>query len=69
MFNITSTITLDAIYFWSLERERLLVHVDPKVIQAMAAFVFISVLKDFLIGFYLHWTYEGWVKTSFSSKI
>ena len=34
-------------------------HIDERVIQAMAAFVFISVLKDFLICFYLHWTYEG----------
>ena len=50
---------LDAIYFGSLEKDDILVHVDSKVIQAMAAFVFISVLKDFLIGFYLHWTYEG----------
>jgi len=40
------------------------VHVDSKIIQAMAAFVFISVLKDFLIGFYLHWTYEDPKKVS-----
>ena len=52
----------DAIYFGSLENAYLLVHVDSEVIQAMAAFVYISVLKDFLIGFYLHWTYEGRVE-------
>ena len=56
MFSIS-----DALYFRNLDKNNdTLVHVDQKVIQAMAAFVFISVLKDFLICFYLHWTYEGW---------
>ena len=56
MFSIS-----DALYFRNLDKNNdTLVHVDQKVIQAMAAFVFISVLKDFLICFYLHWTYEAW---------
>ena len=53
-------LNIDALYFRNLDKNNdTLVRVDPIVIQAMAAFVFIAVLKDFLICFYLHWTYEG----------
>ena len=46
-------------YFGQLESENVLVHVDPAVIKAMAAFVFIAVLKDILVGGYMHLLYQG----------
>ena len=50
---------LDAFYFGELESENVLVHVDPAVIKAMAAFVFIAIFKDILVGAYMHLLYEG----------
>ena len=52
-------INLDAFYFGELESENVLVHVDPAVIKAMAAFVFIAIFKDILVGAYMHLLYEG----------
>ena len=55
LININS----DAFYFGELESENILVHVDPAVIKAMASFVFIAILKDILVGAYMHLLYEG----------
>ena len=52
-------INSDAFYFGELESENILVHVDPAVIKAMASFVFIAILKDILVGAYMHMLYEG----------
>ena len=49
----------DAIYVAFLDENKILVHVDPKVIKAMVAFVYVAILKDCLNGFYMHWLYEG----------
>ena len=48
----------DAIYFGDLEKENILVHVDPAVVKAMASFVFIAILKDILVGLYMHLLYD-----------
>ena len=50
---------LDAFYFGELQSENVLVHVDPAVIKAMAAFIFIAILKDILVGAYIYALYEG----------
>jgi len=48
----------DAYYFGDLEKENILVHVDPAVIKAMASFVFIDIAKDILVGVYMHYLYD-----------
>ena len=49
----------DALYFGDLESENILVHVDPGVIKAMAAFVIIAVFKDVMVGLFMHLLYNG----------
>ena len=59
---------LDALYFGELESENILVHVDPSVVKAMCAFVFIAVLKDILVGLYIHLLYAGKVLSQLRTK-
>ena len=40
---------LDAWYYGRLESKSLLVHMSPSVIKAMAAFVYLAVVKDILL--------------------
>ena len=42
--------SLDAFYFSKLESNNILVHFDFDVIKAMAAFCFLAVLKDAIVG-------------------
>ena len=56
-FDVFPNHYLDALYFGELESENILV--DPSVIKAMCAFVFIAVFKDILIGLYMHLLYAG----------
>ena len=53
--------SLDAFYFSRLESTPLLVHFDFSVIKAMAAFCFLAVLKDAIVGIFLYQFYgKGW---------
>ena len=49
---------LDATYLVQLESEFLLVHVDPAVIKAMTAFIYIAIIKDVLVGYFLYRLYK-----------
>ena len=41
-----------------MESKNLLVHMSPSVIKAMAAFVFLAVVKDIIVGMVKYWWYR-----------
>ena len=49
----------DALYFAGLESKELLVHYDSNVIKAMAAFVYIAILKDVFTAVLVLFYYKG----------
>lgn len=49
----------DALYFSRLDSDYLLVHFDPNVIKAMAAFCFMAIVKDAIVGGFIFIFYKG----------
>ena len=60
---------LDAWYYGRLESKSLLVHMSPSVIKAMAAFVYLAVVKDVLLGLVMLVCYSDKGMDLFTSRI
>ena len=62
-------IILDAWYYGRLESVSILVHMSPSVIKAMAAFVYLAVVKDILFCLVTKYFYKDQGMDLFTSRM